>query len=662
MKFIHQLPLAKKIRALTMLTTSVALVLVGIAMLAFESYAFYHTRVDTLKAVAAIVGSNSSAAVVFHDADSAKEILGSLSAKASITAAALYAADGTTIAVFVRDEGNQFHAPPAGEEGYGFSRWRIRMFRNIRYNGETIGTLYIESDINELYGRLGQYFAVMCAVFLSALLAASIVSARLQDAITRPIRELAWTAKMISVDQNYSIRAAKESDDELGHLVEGFNQMLSQIELRDVDLRKAHDELERRVAQRTAQLESEITDRRNAEDRLAERTAYLNALIETAPLGIVAMDAQLRITLCNPAFERLFGYAQGEIIGQDIDRLICGEQDRSGAVELTRRGVSGETIHTIARRRRKDGSFFDAEIYAVPMLTNGELIGAFGLYGDVTEQKKARQALELSESRRIAFQNAALDGIIAHNLEQGITEFNPAMEKMLGILRADALGKPFEQVLAPMRLRSAYREDMYAYLATGKSDFVGHQAEVVLCRHDGSEFFADAAVTAIKAEAATYFIATIRDISDQKAATQRQAIQYGVTRVLADSPSLDDAMPRILTLICEASGWDVGLFWIMDPATQKLRRREISGAATEFKEFSEATAGLTVRRGEGFAGAVWVGGEPMWIADIDTNKDPDFLALARNAHLRSAVAFPVDIENVVNGVMQFIRREPREPD
>ncbi len=355
MKFIHQLPLAKKIRALTMVTTCVALVLAGIVLLGFESYSFYHTRVETLQAVAGIVSSNTSAAIIFHDPDSAKEILGSLSAKQSITAASLYASDGSVIAVYIRDRNDQFQAPPVAEDGYAYSRRRIRMFHSIRYNGETIGTLYLESDISELYDRLGQYVAVLCAVFLIALLAASIISARLQEAITRPIRELAWTAKMISVERNYSMRATKESDDELGHLVEGFNQMLSQIELRDVDLRKAHDELERRVEQRTAQLQSEIVDRRNAEDRLAERTAYLNALIETAPLGIVAMDAEVKITLCNPAFERLFGFAQSEIIGRDIDALICDDIEIKQAVELTRRGVSGESIHTTARRRRKDG-------------------------------------------------------------------------------------------------------------------------------------------------------------------------------------------------------------------------------------------------------------------------------------------------------------------
>jgi two-component system, sensor histidine kinase and response regulator len=663
MKFIHQLPLAKKIRALTMLTTSCALLLAGIALLGFESYSFYHTRIETLKAVAEIVGSNTSAAIIFHDPDSAKEILGSLSAKASITAASLYGADGTVIAIYVRDQANQFHAPPAAVEGYGYSNGRIRMFHGIRYNGETIGTLYLESDIAELYDRLGQYGAVLCAVFLAALLAASIISARLQDAITRPIRELAWTAKMISVERNYSIRATKESDDELGHLVEGFNQMLSQIELRDVDLRKAHDELERRVEQRTAQLQSEIVDRRNAEDRLAERTAYLNALIETAPLGIVAMDSGLKITLCNPAFERLFGYAQAEIIGRDIDSLICGEDEKEKAIELTRRGVSGEMIHTIALRRRKDGSRFDAEIYAVPMLTNRELVGAFGLYADVTEQRKAQEALELSESRRVAFQNAALDGILAHDSEGRIIEFNPAMEKMFGVRKHEVVGKMFEDVIAPKRLRAEYHADMQLYIDTGGSRFVGHQGEAIFCRRDGTEFYADVGVTAVQTESILSFIATIRDITDQKAATQRQAIQYGVTRVLADSPSLDDAMPRILTLIREGADWDLGLFWIANPDIQRLWRREISSApATDFTEFTAATAGLMITRGEGFAGEVWARGEPMWISDIEDRKDPAFLALARIAHQRSAVAFPVDFENEVNGVMQFLSGEPRAAD
>src|SRR5579864_5371617 len=165
MRFIYHLPLAKKIKALTMLTAGIALALAGIVLVGFESYSFYHTRVETLKAVAGIVGSNSSAAIVFHDDDSAKEILSSFSAKASITAASLYAADGTVLAVYTRDHANQFQAPAVASEGYGYSSRHIRMFHTIRYNGESIGTLYLESDISELYDRLGEYGVVLCAVF-----------------------------------------------------------------------------------------------------------------------------------------------------------------------------------------------------------------------------------------------------------------------------------------------------------------------------------------------------------------------------------------------------------------------------------------------------------------------------------------------------------------
>ena len=646
-----------------MLTAGIALALAGLVLVGFESYSFYHTRIETLKAVAGIVGSNSSAAIVFHDADSAKEILSSFSAKASITAASLYAADGNVIAVYDRGHAGKFHAPGAAAEGYGYSSRRIRMFHSIRYNGETIGTLYLESDISELYDRLEQYGAVLCAVFLAALLVASIISARLQDAITRPIRDLAWTAKMISVDRNYSIRATKESDDELGHLVEGFNQMLNQIELRDSDLRKAHDELELRVEQRTAELRSEVTERRNAEVSLAERTAYLNALIGTAPLGIVAMDAGQRITLCNPAFERLFGYQQDSIVGRDIDDLICDEKDKEQALELTRRGVSGEYIHTVGRRRRKDGNMFDAEIYAVPLIMNGELVGSFGLYSDVTERRKAQEALELSESRRIAFQNAALDGIIAHNAEQGITEFNPAMEQMIGIQRNDALGKPFQDVVAPIRLRAAYRADMYSYLETGRSNFVGNQVESVLARHDGSEFQAEIAVTAVQAETATHFIATVRDITDKKAAEQRQSIQYGVTRILADSPSISDASVRMLQLISESLGWDVGEFWLVDFARQSLQRAEAySLPEKNLVRFLEATAHVSFVSGQDMIGNVWLNNEPVWEIDIrgreGLNRGRDINA----AGLRSGFAFPVAFESVVNGVMTFFKREPRKLD
>jgi PAS domain S-box-containing protein len=663
MKFLQRLPINRKMNVVTVLTTSVALILAGLALLAFETFSFYRSRIQDLTTLGAVIGSNSSAAIIFHDQESAVEILSGLSGKPSVTGACLYGPNGNVLAIYSRNNSPDFHPPALAAAGHDFSAGHVRLFQDVRYNGETIGSLYLESDVTDIYSRISQYLAVLTIVLFGGLLAASLFARGLQAEVTRPIRQLAWTAKMVSVERNYAIRATKESDDEIGHLVDGFNEMLAQIEERDAELRKAHDELELNVAQRTSELQKEIAERRQAENRLAERTAYLNALIETTPLGIVAINTSREITLCNSAFEKLFGYEQQSIIGRDVDALICGEKIFDEGSQLTNRGVSGEFIHVTTQRRRKDGTAIDVEIYAVPLIINGEFTGSFGLYLDITQRRKAQEALELSEARRIAFQEAALDGITSVDSEGRLTEFNPAMERMFGFQKEEVLGSLFYEKLIPEHGRARIQRDLENFRKTGVSDYVGRHAEIAMLRADGSEFPADVSITAIKTNDSASFIATISDISARKTAGERQAIQHGVTRVLADSPSLEDVMPRILQLICDLLHWDLGLFWIVDSVTQRLGRREVFQVAdADFLEFIQSTSGATFSRGEGFAGGVWASGESIWIADVEDKKDLNFLPLARKAHLRSTVAFPVAFENEVNGVVQFLRRDAHKLD
>ena len=122
-------------------------------------------------------------------------------------------------------------------------------------------------------------------VFLVSLAVAFLLSARLQRVISGPIRELADTASLVSANENYSLRATKKGTDEIGFLFDQFNSMLDRLQQRDVALQQAHDSLEKRVA---------------------ERTSYLNALIENTPLGIMVVDSEQKVQLCNPAFEKLF--------------------------------------------------------------------------------------------------------------------------------------------------------------------------------------------------------------------------------------------------------------------------------------------------------------------------------------------------------------------
>jgi len=135
----------------------------------------------------------------------------------------------------------------------------------------------------------------------------------------------------------------------------------------------------------------DITERKRTEKKLGERTAYLSALIENTPLAVVVLDADHRAQMCNPAFERLFLYRQSEIVGVNLDELIAPRELSNDAGTYTRQVLAGNAVHATTRRRRKDGRLLDVEVHGVPLLVEGELIGVYALYRDITERQRAER-------------------------------------------------------------------------------------------------------------------------------------------------------------------------------------------------------------------------------------------------------------------------------
>jgi PAS domain S-box-containing protein len=142
----------------------------------------------------------------------------------------------------------------------------------------------------------------------------------------------------------------------------------------------------------------DITDGKRSEQQSKEHTALLQTLINNSPYGIMMGGHDHRIRFCNSAFQRIFQYADDEVVGRDPDDLI-GLTENSEATDISARVLRGEVVHATAVRRRKDGSKVNVEFHAVPLISNDEFVGCFGIYQDITERIQSEAKLRALRDR-----------------------------------------------------------------------------------------------------------------------------------------------------------------------------------------------------------------------------------------------------------------------
>src|SRR2546425_2817071 len=262
-------PIKRKLTAILLLISGLVLLLTSAAFVTYEVVTNRQTIKIHLATRSLILAANSTAALAFANEADAAEILSALKYDPHMVAGALYRQDGRVLATYpVAGAADLIPAAPE-PDGYRFEGGRLVAFTPVAQgSNQRLGTLYLASDTKAVSDALRLSGIIAIVVLAIALLAAYALAAALQGRISEPILALAETATAVSTRQDYSVRAPKFGEDELGTLTDAFNQMLGRIEEQKKELQQHAKILEQRVAERTGELEKRAAELQAANSEL----------------------------------------------------------------------------------------------------------------------------------------------------------------------------------------------------------------------------------------------------------------------------------------------------------------------------------------------------------------------------------------------------------
>ncbi|MBV9009663.1 MAG: HAMP domain-containing protein [Verrucomicrobia bacterium] len=282
MRSLRDRPVRQKITLVIMLISSAVLLLAFAALFLFQGYTLRQQSAHELAVVGEITAHNCAGTVMFRDDDAAAQILAGLKTMPQIVGALLQLTDGHRLASFgsARDEDEIKSARM--QAGFKIDGNRILLAQPVLLNGKREGTLFLLADLRAMNSQLLRLYAGIFALVLTgSLLFAFVLSSKFQRFITHPILRLTGNARTIADHNDYSVRAEKVCDDEVGVLTDAFNQMLDQIQTQDSALQNAQRELQEQVNA----LQREIHEREQAEEALK---ISQQKLLETSRLAGMA--------------------------------------------------------------------------------------------------------------------------------------------------------------------------------------------------------------------------------------------------------------------------------------------------------------------------------------------------------------------------------------
>jgi PAS domain S-box-containing protein len=611
MQSLRNISIQRKQMLIIMFTSGAALVVACVAFATFDILTFRKDMVGELSTHTQIIGNNSTAALDFNDPKGVQETLAALSADSYIRGAAVYTKDGQIFATYGRpNDAEHFSAPPVQAPGFRWTSRALLMFRPIMRKGDVLGTVFVESDLRALYARLEKYALIALAVLCAAGLVAYVLSSRLQRLVSIPILSLVETARSVAREQNYSKRAVRQSGDELGILVDSFNEMLVQIQQRDGQLQKAKDLLEERVEERTRELQErtqelhrEVLHHKRTEEALAISERLMVSLVETLPQNVLRKDLAGKFTFVNSFFCGTVGKSKSEILGKTDFDLFPPDLASKFHHDDERVIASGQQFETEEESQNFGGEKNYVQVIKTPLYdVEHKPIGLQVIFWDVTARKQAEQALRAQEERTRSIIDKAFDSIVTTDVDARIIGWNRQAAATFGWAPDQILGRRLTETLVPLRRRGEHEADFERFRKTGEWRLQNQLFETTGVHQDSREIPIEVSISPIRVGNSYIFNAFIRDISERKQAeaelhaAQKELVDISrqagmaevatsvlhnvgnvlnsinVTATLVDErvrKSRSSDLNRLLKLLGEHAG-DLGTFFTVDPRGRKV--------------------------------------------------------------------------------------------
>ncbi len=447
----HNWPIQRKLTAIMMATSSMALLLASITFGLNDILSSSRILISQTSTLADVIGRNSTAALTFRDPAAAAETLAALKSEAHILSAATLTADGRVFATYTSSQPDECEEAPLlstlpQDEQYQYGENVFDLIKPIRLNGEPIGWVHIRSDLSEAraHVRSSSIIALVCVVLAGLL--AYLLSSLLQRVISAPILTLAQTMKQVSREKDYTLRAAPPTTrDEVGILIAGFNEMLAQIQTRDNRLHQYGQQLEEDVARRTQELSQALLT-------LQENQQFLSSMIENLPITVFVKEAaHLRFVRLNKAGEELLGLSQNELVGKS-DYDFFPKEEADSFTSHDREILAGKHLPDIPEEpiHTKNHGLRFLHTKKIPILDEtGKPQYLLGISEDITERKQTEEALReqmqlsllAAEINSELVQNTTLEAMLQQCTNALIRHLDAAFARIWLISPGDLCGK-----------------------------------------------------------------------------------------------------------------------------------------------------------------------------------------------------------------------------